>query len=35
MISRLPEMDGEKPKRQRFKRYPIDGFHVDVAEVQI
>ena len=24
-ISRLPEMDGDKPKKQRFKRYPI-GF---------
>jgi len=22
-ISRLPDIDGDKPKRQRFKRYPI------------
>ena len=33
-ISRLPEMDGNKPKRQRFKRYPIGFFHIDSAEVQ-
>ncbi|RWR24895.1 IS481 family transposase, partial [Sinirhodobacter populi] len=33
-ISRLPEVDGDKPKRQRFKRYPIGYFHVDIAEVQ-
>jgi len=33
-ISRLPEVDGDKPKRQRFKRYPIGFFHIDIAEVQ-
>jgi hypothetical protein len=33
-ISRLPEIEGDKPKRQRFKRYPIGFFHVDIAEVQ-
>ena len=33
-ISRLPEMDGDKPKRQRFKRYPIGFFHVDIAELR-
>ena len=33
-ISRLPEVDGDKPKRQRFKRYPIGFFHIDLAEVQ-
>ena len=27
-------MDGDKPKRQRFKRYPIGFFHIDIAEVQ-
>ena len=25
-ISRLPDMDGDKPKRQKFKRYPIGFF---------
>src|SRR5699024_7572231 len=33
-ISRLPDVDGDKPKRQRFKRYPIGFFHMDIAEVQ-
>ena len=33
-ISRLPDVDGDKPKRQRFKRYPIGFFHIDIAEVQ-
>ena len=33
-ISRLPEIGGDKPKRQRFKRYPIGFFHMDIAEVQ-
>ena len=33
-ISRLPDVDGDKPKRQRFKRYPIGSCHVDIAEVQ-
>ena len=33
-ISRLPDIEGDKPKRQRFKRYPIGFFHVDIAEVQ-
>ena len=33
-ISRLPDVEGDKPKRQRFRRYPIGYFHVDIAEVQ-
>lgn len=33
-ISSLPDIEGNKPKRQRFKRYPIGFFHVDIAEVQ-
>lgn len=33
-ISRLPDIEGDKPKRQCFKRYPIRFFHVDIAEVQ-
>jgi len=33
-ISRLPDVDGDKPKRQKFKRYRIGFFHIDIAEVQ-
>ncbi len=33
-LCRLPDIDGDKPKRQRFKRYPIGFFHMDIAEVQ-
>ena len=33
-VSRLPEMDGDKPKKQRFKRYPIGFFHIDIAELR-
>jgi hypothetical protein len=33
-ISRLPDIEGDKPKRQRFKRYPIGFFHMSIAEVQ-
>lgn len=33
-ISRLPEMDGDKPKRQRFKRYPVGFFHIYIAELR-
>jgi hypothetical protein len=33
-ISRLPDIEGDKPKRQRFKRYPICFFHTDIAEVR-
>lgn len=33
-ISRLPDVKGDKPKRQKFKRYPIGFFHIDIAEVQ-
>jgi transposase-like protein len=33
-ISRLPDVEGDKPVRKRFKRYPIGYFHVDIAEVQ-
>lgn len=31
-ISRLPDVEGDKPKRQHFKRYPIRFFHLDIAE---
>ena len=33
-ISRLPEVEGDKPKRQRFASYPIGYFHLDIAEVR-
>lgn len=33
-ISRLPEVQGDKPTKKRFKSYPIGYFHVDIAEVQ-
>jgi len=32
-IARLPDIDGDKPKRWRFKAYPIGYFHLDIAEV--
>ena len=33
-ISRLSDVEGDKPKRQPFKRYPIGFFYLDIAEVQ-
>jgi len=33
-ISRLPEVEGEKPAKKKFKSYPIGYFHIDIAEVQ-
>ena len=33
-ISRLPEMEGDKPIRKKFRKYPIGYFHVDIAEVR-
>ena len=32
-ISRLPELEGDKPNRKRFASYPIGYFHIDLAEV--
>ncbi len=32
-ISRPPDVDGDKPKRLRFKAYPIGYFHIDIAQV--
>src|SRR5665213_2372327 len=32
-ISRLPEVEGDKPQKKKFKRYPIGYFHIDIAEV--
>jgi len=33
-ISRLPDVEGDKPQRSKFKRYPIGYFHIDIAEVR-
>ena len=33
-ISRLPEIEGDKPAKKAFKAYPIGFFHIDIAEVQ-
>ena len=33
-ISRLPEVEGDKPKRKKFDTYPIGFFHIDLAEVR-
>ncbi len=33
-ISRLPEVDGSKPKTKKFAHYPIGYFHIDLAEVR-
>jgi len=33
-ISRLPDMEGEKTPKKKFKSYPIGYFHVDIAELR-
>ncbi len=33
-ISRLPDVDGDKPEKRKFKTYPIGYFHIDMAEVR-
>lgn len=33
-ISRLPDVEGDKPTKKKFKPYPIGYFHIDIAEVQ-
>src|SRR5215212_9242413 len=33
-ISRLPETEGDKPAKKRFKPYPIGFLHIDIAEVR-
>ena len=32
-ISRLPEIEGDKPEKKRFATYPLGYFHIDIAEV--
>jgi transposase-like protein len=33
-LSRLPNTEGDKPRRAKFKRYPIGYFHIDLAELR-
>jgi RNA-directed DNA polymerase len=33
-ISKLPDVEGDKPAKKKFKSYPIGYFHIDIAEVQ-
>jgi transposase InsO family protein len=33
-ISRLPEVEGEKPAKKKFAKYPLGYFHIDIAEVR-
>jgi transposase InsO family protein len=32
-ISRLPEVDGARPAKKKFKKYPLGYVHIDIAEV--
>ena len=33
-ISRLPDVEGEKTAKRKFKAYPLGFFHIDIAEVR-
>jgi len=33
-ISRLPDIEGDRPVKKKFKSYPIGYFHIDIAEVR-
>ena len=33
-ISQLPDVEGNKPAKKKFKTYPIGYFHIDIAEVR-
>ena len=33
-ISRLPEIEGDRPAKKKFAKYPIGYFHIDIAEVR-
>ena len=33
-ISRLPNVEGDKPEKKKFKAYPLGYFHIDIAEVR-
>ncbi len=32
-VSRLPQVDGDKPAKKRFASYPLGYFHIDIAQV--
>ena len=34
-ISRLPDVDRDRPRRKKFKRSPIGCFHIDRAEATV
>ncbi|MGO7733574.1 IS481 family transposase, partial [Rhizobium johnstonii] len=33
-ISKLVDVEGDKPVRKKFKAYPLGYFHIDIAEVR-
>lgn len=33
-ISRLPDVQGDRPTKRKFRRYPIGYFHIDIAELR-
>jgi transposase InsO family protein len=33
-ISQLPDVEGSRPAKKKFKNYPIGYFHIDIAEVR-
>src|SRR3954454_547135 len=33
-IGRLPDVEGDRPAKKKFKAYPIGFFHIDIAEVR-
>lgn len=33
-IGRLPDIEGDRPAKRKFKSYPIGYFHIDIAEVR-
>src|ERR1700730_17420947 len=33
-ISQLPDVEGNKPAKKKFKAYPIGFFHIDITEVR-
>lgn len=33
-IGRLPDVEGARPAKKKFKSYPIGYFHIDIAEVR-
>jgi len=33
-VQRLPDVRGDRPQRQKSRRYPIGYSHIDIAEVQ-